>query len=123
MAFVEPTPATFIVDFPAFEDKDPADIQRFINVAKRMVDQTWTEGDYTRAIELYAAHVMTIDAEAAASGGMSGGNIASESLGPISVSYAQPEKSAADVLGLDVTSYGREFRLLQRLNRGGARII
>jgi hypothetical protein len=119
MAHVDPTAAVFIVDFPEFETQDPARIDRMIAVAKRMVDTSWTEGDYTRAIELYAAHMLVASDAAIASGG-AGGVIASESLGGLSVSY-EKGGSQLDAADLVSSSYGREFMLLARLNRGGPR--
>jgi hypothetical protein len=119
MAFTDPTAATLKEDFPEFTSYDDPTIERAISVAKRMVDQSWTEGDYTRAIELYACHLLTNGDLAVATSG-TGGVIASESLGPVSVSY-QSSSQQADASGLSATVYGKEFALLLRLNRGGAR--
>jgi hypothetical protein len=119
MAFTDPTAATLKEDFPEFTSYDDPTIERAISVAKRMVDQSWTEGDYTRAIELYACHILTNGDLAVATSG-TGGVIASESLGPVSVSY-QSSSQQADASGLSATVYGKEFALLLRLNRGGAR--
>jgi hypothetical protein len=119
MAFTDPTAATLKEDFPEFTSYDDPTIDRAISVAKRMVDQSWTEGDYTRAIELYACHLLTNGDLAVATSG-TGGVIASESLGPVSVSY-QSSSQQADASGLSATVYGKEFALLLRLNRGGAR--
>jgi hypothetical protein len=119
MAQVDPTAATFIVDFPEFEDRDPALLTRLIVVAKHMVDSSWIDEDYTRAIELYVAHLLIQSDLAAATGG-TGGSISSESLGPISVSY-QKGATKDDPSGFQSTIYGAEFLLLARLNRGGPR--
>jgi hypothetical protein len=90
-----------------------------LRLRSAFVDQSWTEGDYTRAIELYACHLLTNGDLAAATSG-TGGAIASESLGPISISY-QSSSQQADVSGFNATIYGKEFALLLRLNQGGAR--
>lgn len=138
MAYTDPTAATLKADFPEFSSTDDATVTRAINVAKRMVDQSWTEGDYTRAIELYACHLMSTGQVASPSGGGGGGGaggggamtgaITSESLGPISVSYGEAKASGGggsggyeDIFGLSATTYGSEFLMLQRLNRGGPR--
>lgn len=118
MAYTDPTAATLVVSFPEFESREVDVIERAIAVAKRMVDQSWTEGDYTRAIELYAAHIMALSDISQSTGG-AGGAIASESLGPIAVSYQK--NSQPDPTGFNATSYGTEFALLLRLNRGGPR--
>jgi hypothetical protein len=120
MAYVDPTPETFVQDFPEFEDQDPDAIARAIAVAKRMVDTSWTEGDYTRAIELYVAHRLVVAENAAASGGAAG-LITSESLGPLSVQYER--RSTEEAGGFGSSVYGEEFLGLLRLNRGGARAI
>jgi hypothetical protein len=119
MAFTDPDAAALKVDFPEFTSYDDAQVDRAIAVAKRMVDQSWTEGDYTRAIELYACHILTNGDLATATSGV-GGAIASESLGPISVSY-QSSTQQADANGFNATVYGKEFAFLLRLNRGGMR--
>jgi hypothetical protein len=120
MPYTDPTAATFVVSYPEFEDREADEITKAISAAKRMVDQSWTEGDYTRAIELYAAHLL-VKADIAAATGGEGGGIQSESLGPVNVSYARP--STVDVSGLSATTYGAEFAILLRLNRGGARAV
>jgi hypothetical protein len=119
MAYTDPDAAAIKADFPEFASYDDAALTRAIAVAKRMVDQSWTEGDYTRAIELYACHLLVNGDLAVATSGV-GGAIASESLGPVSVSY-QSSSQQADASGLSATVYGKEFALLLRLNRGGAR--
>jgi hypothetical protein len=117
MAYTDPTASTLKTDFPEFSSYDDAVLDRAIAVAKRMVDQSWTEGDYTRAIELYACHLIANGDLAASTGGV-GGAIASESLGPISVSYQSGKQDAGPFAG---TVYGSEFALLLKLNRGGPR--
>jgi hypothetical protein len=119
MAYTDPDATAVKTDFPEFTSYDDPIITRAIAVAKRMVDQSWTEGDYTRAIELYACHLLVNGDLAVATRGV-GGAIASESLGPISVSY-QANAQQADASGLNLTVYGKEFALLLRLNRGGMR--
>jgi len=131
MAYTDPTPAVLKTDFPEMVVYDDPSVQRAINVAKRMVDTSWTEGDYTRAIELYACHILTSGGAGAGNGsgggggGSGGGVISSESLGPIAVSYdtkaASGEGGYADPFGLKSTIYGKEFAMLQQLNRGGVR--
>ena len=61
MAYVDPTSATLKARFPAFASVDDAVVSQAITEAMRSVDQTWTEGDYTLAIMLRAAHILTLD--------------------------------------------------------------
>ena len=84
----------------------------------RMVDSNnWTEGDYARAIMLYAAHMITLDANASCEGG--GQRVSSVSVGAGSVSVSFDTKQ--DVGSLASTKYGSEFSMLRRLNVGGPR--
>lgn len=61
MAYVIPTAADLKTRFPEFSTVDDAVVTARIEEATRMVDETWTEGDYTLAIELYAAHIMALE--------------------------------------------------------------
>jgi hypothetical protein len=61
MAYVIPTPAMVKVRFPRFEGVADGTIQYALDRAAREVDETWTEGDFTEARMLYAAHQLTID--------------------------------------------------------------
>jgi hypothetical protein len=115
MAYVAPTADEFLTRFPEFEGQDDA-IDNALIEAGRAVDTNWTEGDYKPAIMYYAAHLLTASEIAS-----SGKEIASESIGPLSVSYF---KSGENSDGWITTSgYGQMYLRLLRLNRGGPRVI
>jgi Protein of unknown function (DUF4054) len=105
-----PTVEQFVAKFPEFTGRDAA-ITVALAEAGRSVDNTWTAGDYPTAIMYLAAHVMTVGDSMGAGGGA--GEIASESLGPISVSYA---KTSGDKSLYSSTQYGLFYRRLLKKN-------
>jgi hypothetical protein len=112
MAFVQPTSDDLVEQFPEFTGRDDA-AEFAIQLASRQVDGSWTEGDRAYAILLLAAHLMQAGAQASA-----GKEIASESIGPFSVSYFQSDKSF-----IGSTGYGEQFLALARRNVGGPVVI
>jgi hypothetical protein len=108
------TPATlesFYQRFPEFAGQDDA-ATIALSDALRGVDTSWTEGDYTIAHALLAAHYLTAGEIAS-----SGKEIASESIGPLSVSYFK-----SDAGWIATSGYGQRYLMLLRQNRGGARM-
>lgn len=127
MAYVDPTFETLKARFPAFATVDDAVVSQAITEAMRSVDQTWTEGDYTLAIMLRAAHILTLDgfgdaaeAKAAASGASGYKTMKSGAL--TLERFAPGEQGGNNGSLLASTSYGRRFLDLLRLNRGGPRV-
>lgn len=120
MAHEAPTPAEFKARFPAFASVDDAIVQAGLTEGGRSVDGTWTAGDYTLAIMLAGAHVLTLDghgAGAAAQIAAQGlGGFTSFASGPLSVSRTN---EAANATGWATTSYGARFLELLRRNVGG----
>jgi len=125
MAYVLPTVDDFLAKFPELFDTafyDQVKVQDALDEAARSVDTTWLEGDYQNAILYLAAHLFITDPAITGSGGMAStaGNIQSESLGLISVTYAQggAQASAATLMQEDLatTVYGRKYLRLLRLN-------
>lgn len=115
MAYTVPTYATFIARFPVFATQDETLIETLITEAQRVVDTTWLEADYTTAINYLVAHWLETDPAVGgdASGGT--GEIASESFGPISVSY-QKQTSSLSNSPLATTEFGRRFLEIRRGN-------
>lgn len=121
MPYTAPTNDEFIAAFPEFQDTDETLITNALARGGRNVDTEWFEDDYQTGYMLYAAHLLTVGQNAADSGGQAG-NIASESLGPISVSYTKTEAAGSDPTGLGATSYGQQYYNLLKQNRGGPRV-
>jgi hypothetical protein len=125
MAYDAPTPAILKADFPAFTGVDDAVVQKAIDRAGRQVGTTWTEEDFTYAIELYACALMTVQGlgiisqgDAAVIGGLK--TMVSGALRLEFKDAAQTTDPTADPVFL--TSYGRQFAALRRQNVGGPRV-
>jgi len=108
MAVQQPTLEEFTTRFPQFEGQDDQ-IEAAIAEAVNEISEAWIEADQKTAIMYLVAHMLTEESMAEGSGG--GGVVASESFGPISVSYASPSEEG-DAL-LNGTLYGRRFLALR----------
>jgi hypothetical protein len=107
MAYVDPTAGDFEARFPEFAGQDDA-IAFALEEAKLGVDASWTDDAQRKiATMLLAAHLLSSGETAA-----SGKEIASESIGPFSVSYFRSDKG-----WLDSTGYGARYMQLVRLNK------
>lgn len=122
MPYTAPTNAEFIAAYPEFSDTDDTLVTNALARGGRNVDTTWFEDDYQTGLMLYAAHLLTVSEVAADTGGQ-GGNIVSESLGPINVSYDRSAAVSSDPSGLGTTSYGQQYYNLLKMNRGGPRVV
>lgn len=115
MAYTPPTYTEFITRFPAFSGQDQTFVETLITEAQRVVDSSWLEADYALAIKYLVAH--WLESDPATGGDASGGtgDIASESFGPISVSYAKLQSSLSGS-SLAGTEFGRRFLEIRRGN-------
>jgi hypothetical protein len=107
MAYTAPTVDDFLLRFPDLSDTEDDVVQRLLDEAMRYVDDSWLERDYQDAVLYLAAHWTSKEKAAESSG-----EIASESFGPISVTYAR----STDPESLSSTQYGRRFSELRRGN-------
>lgn len=94
-------------------------IQNFIDMAAEYVSRTYWGSSRANLVQaLYAAHLMKcLGADGSGAGG--GGAIASESLGPLSVSYSEAETGSID--DLSSTAYGAQIKQLmmtRKLQKG-----
>jgi hypothetical protein len=126
MAYTEATVEALKAAFPAFADVDDEAVEFWLVRGKRMVDQSWTEGDYTFAQMLATCHLMTLnglgkgaESETAANGTGDFKVIRSASL--TLERFDRDKASAQGEIGS--TSYGRQFAALARLNVGGPRVM
>jgi len=103
--------------FPEFETVADSAVGFAITEAARNVDQSWVEADQIRAVSLLTAHYLAVGG---ASAGVDGRAVVSETIGPISVTYAQVQAAAGKASSqLETTAYGRLYQSLLRKNRGG----
>lgn len=112
MAYTDPTVDEFIERFPEFAGQEDAAAFALIE-AKLNVDTSWREADYGIAIMLLMAHLMSAGESAS-----SGREIASESIGPLSVSYFK-----SDSTWLASTGYGSRWLRILRANRSGPLVV
>lgn len=105
-----PTVDQFLARFPQFEGSSEETIQALLNEAVNYVDDRWTEADQQPAILYLVAHMLQVEEEQIA-----GGAIASESFGPISVSYARNTETNV----MKSTVYGQRFLQMAKRNFPG----
>lgn len=128
MAYDLPTPAELKLHFPAFAAVDDTIVQYNIDAASRSVDQSWTEGDYTRAVELYACHLLTLagfgtgaDAESNAQG-LSGFSMIRSGQLTLQRAAASGNEAGGVPEQYSGSLYGRQFWWLMRQNRPNAAV-
>lgn len=126
MPFTTPTYADFITRFPVFDNvaKWPqATVEAVLAECANNIDTSWFESDYQPAIMNMAAHILSTEANAAATAPTTGAEkfLASESFAGMSRSYslinAQGSFSTNELWGS--TSYGRRYLDLLRKNKPG----
>src|SRR5262245_44796930 len=78
--------------FPEFTTTPDTVIGFAIEAAANNVDDTWIESDRIAAVSLLAAHYLAVGG---ASAGVDGRDVISETIGPISVTYAQVAAASA----------------------------
>lgn len=120
--YVDPTPANLLCVYPEFATVSAPVITAYLQRAARRVDTSWLEGDFGHARITLAAHLMTLaglgNTPEASSVNDGSGQFKSMAIGSLRLERFDPARDAAN---LKATRYGREFRNLLRMNRGGAR--
>lgn len=125
MAFVKPTPEKIKTDFPEFATVADTQIQFYIDLASRFVDESWPEEDYTNAIEFLACHLMAMAGigQSAAAMANNGKLALFKSIRSGELTLTQHERVKDDNFWtLKATQYGRMFRMLLIVNKSGARV-
>jgi len=121
MPYEKPTTDQFYERFPVFEDKDEDLVQLLLDEASGSVDTCWVEADYQPATLYLTAHLLATDASQTGDSvvvGPTQGGVASESFGPMSISYKDfpaGTLSASETFG--TTAYGRKYLSLLNANK------
>lgn len=121
MAYTAPTATELKAKYPAFAAVADDTVTLYIVDANRMVDETWTEGDYATAIMLAACHLMVLSgigagAEAQVNAqGLSG--FQSIRSGSLSLSRGSASDSGGVPKDLAGSVYGQQFYYLLKKNR------
>lgn len=118
-----PTATSIKMRFPEFADVEDAVVEFAVEEARLEIGTNWTVG-YNLAIVYLVAHYVACAVNASTSGGSGDeGDIASESWGRFSVSYAKSPNADASHSDKSSTSYGRRYVELLGKNFGGPVII
>lgn len=119
-----PTAVSIKTRFPEFVDTADAVIEFAIEEARHEIGTNWTHS-YNLAIVYLVAHFVASANAASASAGTGGeeGDIASESIGRLSISYAKSPNADAVHSDKSSTSYGRRYVELLGRNFGGPVVI
>ncbi len=122
MAYTAPTVSDFRAAFPAFTDPPVTDdtVQFWLTRAGRDVDESWTEGDYTFAIMVRAADLMTQQGIGADEVGAAiNAGLSTFRSGSLSGSFSD---AAQRNVAAGVNEDGQQWADLVRKNRGGPRV-
>lgn len=128
MPYTIPTAAYLKTNFPEFAAVADAVVNEALAEAVRMVDTSWTEGDYTTAICLYACHVMALQGYGTGPDSLANSGQLANFTQIRSGQLSLTRKTGASGWGWDAdwynsTRYGSRFWRLLRLNKGGVRVV
>lgn len=110
-----PLTEDFLLRYPEFEKTDTFCIGLFLSDAQAEVSKVRWGKLYDRGLMALTAHLLKLSADAEISGGVANRNLASESAGELSVSYAAPVSANASDDFYQLTAYGQEYLRLRRL--------
>lgn len=110
-----PTALNLKLRFPEFSSVDDATVTFALEEAARGVDDTWLASDINLAWLYLAAHILTVGRMGQDGG--TGQRVASKTIGPISITYENPNDLPNDIGDLKATSYGRRYLLMARRNK------
>ncbi len=108
------TAEEIFAEFPEFVGEDPT---IWLALARANLEDHWGDERYEYAVACYAAFMMTEAGLGTAGSGGGTGEVASKSIGSLSISYATPAAAsdASAGSGLGANKYGR---MLQHLLAG-----
>lgn len=118
-----PTAMSIKTRFPEFADTNDAVIEFAIEEARAEIGTNWTHS-YNLAIVYLVAHfVASANAVSASAGTGDDAEIASESIGRLSISYAKSANADAVHSDKSSTSYGKRYVELLGRNFGGPVVV
>ncbi|OOF84433.1 hypothetical protein BKG93_07840 [Rodentibacter ratti] len=110
-----PLQKAFLQRYPEFEETDARRIGLFISDAQTEISPKRWGKLYQRGVMALTAHLLKLRADAEISGGVANRNLASESAGELSVSYATPTAVNGSDDFYQLTAYGQEYLRLRKL--------
>jgi hypothetical protein len=108
MAITQITVDDVLERFPQFEGRE-AEIELLIPEVYLWVDDRFPTNIQKYAALYLTAHWLTVETTAADEASSGGASIASESMGPFSITYAKSQTTTGDMNGFRDTVYGRRF--------------
>ena len=110
-----PLTEDFLLRYPEFGKTDAKRIGLFLYDAQAEVSKVRWGKLYDRGVMALTAHLLKLSTDAEMSGGAANRNLASESAGELSVSYAAPISTNGSDDFYQLTAYGQEYLRLRRL--------
>ena len=110
-----PLTEDFLLRYPEFGKTDAKRIGLFLSDAQAEVGKVRWAKLYDRGVMALTAHLLKLSADAEISGGAANRNLASESAGELSVSYAAPIYTNGSDDFYQLTAYGQEYLRLRKL--------
>lgn len=121
--YIDPTPGNLVALYPEFADVPVTTLETYMAEAARIVDTSWTEGDFGRARMALAAHNLTINGigETPEARAIRGGSeeFRVMGIGPLRLERFDRPGGTSEFAK---TRYGKAFRQMLRMNKGGARV-
>lgn len=112
------TASMFKTRFPEFNSVEDARIQMFLSDAELSINRAiWNPNKADLAVQYLAAHMLALSPYSQSTGVGGGGKLVqSETVGPLSRTYAVPSTSSANTLDnyFLQTAYGQEYLRLRR---------
>ncbi len=126
MAYSPVTATDLKTRFPAFATLDNATVELWLDDARIVVTDAWIEADRAPAESLLAAHYLTLNGHGASGGAV--GNLAAMGVtdfksASMSVSFDAGRVNSLVSGDYSATTYGAQFLVHLRRNRGGPRLI
>ena len=109
-----PTIDDFRERYPEFKEVDGFRIALFLLDAQQEISQARWGRLFERGVLALTAHLLRLSLWTTEGGGGANRNLASESAGELSVSYAVPTLTGTDA-DYQLTAYGQEYLRLRRL--------
>lgn len=109
-----PTINDFRERYPEFKEVDGFRIDLFLLYAQQEISQARWGRLFERGVLALAAHLLRLSLWATEGNGGANRNVASESAGELSVSYAMPTLTGTDA-DYQLTAYGQEYLRLRKL--------
>lgn len=104
----------FKLRYPEFKDTDDNAVGFFMEDAESEIDKARWGKLFKRGLFALTAHLVKLASQATETGGSAAKEVAAETAGSLSVSYA-PQATPTDGSTYHLTAYGQEYLRLRKL--------